>query len=158
MFCRLISGFNPCAVDGVMCRTMVSVSWDGYLYDCDFNLAKGLHMGGQELHISNMDGLPKVGESIAVADHCYTCTAGSGFTWVGAIESWVQLQFKSLRASDPAQCAKFQITSIYLEFDAWDSKDSVNGYEILIPPIDDGLLKSRNLPNIQHWHHCNAPK
>jgi len=37
---KLASSFNPCAVEGVMCRTMVSVSWDGYLYDCDFNLAR----------------------------------------------------------------------------------------------------------------------
>jgi radical SAM/Cys-rich protein len=77
---KLESNFNPCAVDGVMCRTLVSVSWDGYLYDCDFNLAKGLFMGGRKIHVSEMLGPPKPGSPIAVADHCYTCTAGSGFT------------------------------------------------------------------------------
>ena len=77
---KLASNFNPCAVDGVMCRTMVSVSWDGYLYDCDFNLAQGLFMGGKKIHISEMPGPPKAGSPIAVADHCYTCTAGAGFT------------------------------------------------------------------------------
>jgi len=77
---KLVSGFNPCAVEGVMCRTMVSVSWDGHLYDCDFNLAKGLHMGGRKIHVSEMDGPPMPGDPIAFADHCYTCTAGSGFT------------------------------------------------------------------------------
>jgi len=77
---RLASGFNPCAVEGVMCRTLVTVSWDGYLYDCDFNLARGLFMGGRKTHISEMTGPPEPGRPIAVADHCYSCTAGAGFT------------------------------------------------------------------------------
>jgi radical SAM/Cys-rich protein len=77
---RLASGFNACAVDGLMCRTMVSVSWDGTLYDCDFNLARGLHMGQQRTHVSEMTGPPSAGSPIAVGDHCYTCTAGAGFT------------------------------------------------------------------------------
>ncbi len=77
---RLTSSFNPCSVDGLMCRTLVSVSWDGYLYDCDFNLAKGRYMGGREVHISEMDGPPKPGSPIAMDDHCYACTAGAGFS------------------------------------------------------------------------------
>ena len=77
---RLSSSFNPCALEKVMCRMTVSVSWDGYLYDCDFNLAQGLYMGGRKIHIAEMSGSPEVGDSISVADHCYTCTAGSGFT------------------------------------------------------------------------------
>jgi radical SAM/Cys-rich protein len=77
---RLASRFNACAVQGLMCRTLVSVSWDGYLYDCDFNLARGLHMGKRRTHVSEMAGPPPEGSPIAVADHCYTCTAGAGFT------------------------------------------------------------------------------
>jgi radical SAM/Cys-rich protein len=77
---RLASNFNPCTIEGVMCRTLVSVSWDGYLYDCDFNLAKGLFWGGLKTHVSEMAGPPQPGSAIATADHCYTCTAGSGFT------------------------------------------------------------------------------
>jgi radical SAM/Cys-rich protein len=77
---KLYSNFNACAVDGLMCRTLVSVSWDGFLYDCDFNLAKGLFMGGHKIHVSEMPGPPEPGSHIATADHCYTCTAGSGFT------------------------------------------------------------------------------
>jgi radical SAM/Cys-rich protein len=77
---KLYSNFNACAVEGLMCRTLVSISWDGYLYDCDFNLARGLLMGGQKLHVSEMKGPPQTGRHIATADHCYTCTAGSGFT------------------------------------------------------------------------------
>jgi radical SAM/Cys-rich protein len=77
---KLISNFNVSAVEGLMCRTLVSVSWDGYLYDCDFNLARGLFMGGRKIHVSELKGPPKPGSLIATADHCYTCTAGSGFT------------------------------------------------------------------------------
>ncbi len=77
---KLVSSFNPCSVEGVMCRSLVSVSWDGYLFDCDFNLACGLYMGGRKIHISEMSGPPGAGSPIAVADHCFTCTAGAGFT------------------------------------------------------------------------------
>jgi radical SAM/Cys-rich protein len=77
---KLASSFNPCAVEGVMCRSMVSVSWDGYLFDCDFNLARRLYMGGGKIHVSEMTGSPRPGHPIAVADHCYTCAAGAGFT------------------------------------------------------------------------------
>jgi len=78
---KLAGAFNPCAVTGVMCRTLVSVSWDGYLYDCDFNQAKGIPLGGRKRrHVSEMPGKPPEGLSIAVGDHCYTCTAGAGFT------------------------------------------------------------------------------
>ena len=77
---NLASRFNPCAVEGLMCRTLFSISWDGYLYDCDFNLAIRLYMGGRRIHLSEMAGPPKPGTPIAVSDHCYACTAGSGFT------------------------------------------------------------------------------
>ena len=77
---KLTDAFNPCAIDGLMCRTLISVSWDGYLYDCDFNQAVGLCLGKQKTHISELAKLPKPGTTVAVADHCYTCTAGAGFT------------------------------------------------------------------------------
>jgi hypothetical protein len=77
---KLISGFNPYAVESVMCRTLVSISWDGYLYDCDFNLARGLPMGETKCHISQMSGPPEPGSPIAISDHCFACTAGAGFT------------------------------------------------------------------------------
>lgn len=77
---RLVSSFNPCAVDGLMCRTQVSVSWDGYLFDCDFNLADRMFLGGQKTRVGQLDGPPPVDSPIMVSDHCYACTAGSGFT------------------------------------------------------------------------------
>ena len=49
---KLVEGFNPATIDGLMCRTMISVSWDGFLYDCDFNLAAGLPYSGEPVHVS----------------------------------------------------------------------------------------------------------
>jgi len=77
---QLVSNFNPCAIEDVMCRTLVSISWDGYLYDCDFNIARNLYMGGNKIHVSEMPGPPEPGSTIITSDHCYTCPAGSGFT------------------------------------------------------------------------------
>jgi radical SAM/Cys-rich protein len=77
---RLVSSFNPATIDGLMCRTSVSISWDGYLYDCDFNLAAGLPQGKCRQHISEIKVPPAPGDAIATGDYCYACTAGSGFT------------------------------------------------------------------------------
>lgn len=77
---KLVASFNPCAVSGVMCRTLVSVSWDGFLHDCDFNIARGLYLGGKKIHVSEMPGGPEPGTSVATADHCFSCVAGAGFT------------------------------------------------------------------------------
>lgn len=77
---KLASKFNPCTLDGLMCRSLISLSWDGYLFDCDFNQALNLYMGGNKKHISDLYALPGPHDSIAVSEHCYTCTAGAGFT------------------------------------------------------------------------------
>ncbi|HBD10305.1 MAG TPA: DUF3641 domain-containing protein [Syntrophobacteraceae bacterium] len=77
---KLAASFNPCTLEGLMCRTLLSVSWDGHLFDCDFNLARGLFLGGRRQHLSQITDLPAPGSPIAVSDHCFACTAGSGFT------------------------------------------------------------------------------
>ena len=77
---RLAAHFNHCTLDGLMCRSLISVSWDGYLFDCDFNQSLQLCLGGRKIHISELRELPGPGATIAVSEHCYTCTAGSGFT------------------------------------------------------------------------------
>jgi radical SAM/Cys-rich protein len=82
---RLTAAFNPLAVPGVMCRSLVSVAWDGCLYDCDFNQAAALPLGGQRRHVSAMAGPPEPGSPIATGAHCFACTAGAGFTCGGEI-------------------------------------------------------------------------
>lgn len=77
---KLAGSFNPCTVEGLMCRGILSVSWDGYLYDCDFNQAVGLYMRGKKKHISELRQLPVSGFPVTLGNHCYTCTAGGGFT------------------------------------------------------------------------------
>jgi radical SAM/Cys-rich protein len=81
---RLAESFNAEALAGVMCRQQVSVAWDGTLYDCDFNLAAGLALGSQPLHVTEAQ-LPTPGSAIATGEHCYACTAGAGFTCGGEI-------------------------------------------------------------------------
>jgi len=77
---KLSQSFNPCTIAGLMCRALVSVSWEGILFDCDFHLASGLFMGGRRTHVSEMSGPPQPGTPIIPSDHCYACTAGAGFT------------------------------------------------------------------------------
>ena len=62
-----------------MCRSLISIAWDGALYDCDFNLAADLPHTGERLHVATVTDLPE-GTAIATGDHCYACTAGAGFT------------------------------------------------------------------------------
>jgi radical SAM/Cys-rich protein len=77
---RLATAFNPCALDQVMCRNQVSVNWDGYLYDCDFHLAVDKPLAGKKTHVTHLSQPPEPGSPIPLLDHCYTCTAGAGFT------------------------------------------------------------------------------
>ncbi len=72
---------------GVMCRHLVSVDYRGRVYDCDFNQMLGLSLGGDEAHIDLVDLLEtgEVPRGIAVADHCYGCTAGQGSSCGGAL-------------------------------------------------------------------------
>jgi len=75
---------------GVMCRTLLSVDWRGYLYDCDFNQMLGipLQLGGHgRPHISGITAAELADAAIRVADHCYGCTAGQGSSCGGALET-----------------------------------------------------------------------
>lgn len=77
----LASAFNPDAVDKVMCRTAVSVGWDGKLYDCDFNQALGIPVAPERHRtIREFDHRALSARTIAAGDHCYGCTAGQGST------------------------------------------------------------------------------
>jgi radical SAM/Cys-rich protein len=75
-------------LDGVMCRSLVSVDWQGYLYDCDFNQMLGLPLvvaGRGRLHLRDAMDRDLDGNPIVVRDHCYGCTAGQGSSCGGAL-------------------------------------------------------------------------
>jgi len=82
---QLKERFNSCTVSGLMCISQVSVNWDGFIYDCDFNIAAGLPHNGTKRHISSLDKLPQQGTPIPVGEHCFACTAGYGSTCGGSI-------------------------------------------------------------------------
>lgn len=74
-------------LEQVMCRSLVSVDWQGYLFDCDFNQMLDLPMAeaGARLHVRDVDVHQLVDRSITVAGHCYGCTAGQGSSCGGAL-------------------------------------------------------------------------
>ncbi len=81
---RLVSAFNPATVDGLMCRTTLSVGWDGKLYDCDFNQMLELQLQGVPSHIKDFDEAALASREIRVGRHCFGCTAGAGSSCGGA--------------------------------------------------------------------------
>lgn len=83
---KLINAFNPTAAEGVMCRSLISVGYDGTLYDCDFNQMLDLPVeAGVPRHIRDFDKLLLDHRSIVTAQHCYGCTAGAGSSCGGAL-------------------------------------------------------------------------
>lgn len=76
-------------LDAVMCRNLISVDWQGYVYDCDFNQMLGLPLGAslQPIHLSKIRDFEFERQSIRVADHCYGCTAGQGSGCSGALRT-----------------------------------------------------------------------
>ena len=85
----LVNHFNPATVDGLMCRHLVSVGWDGVLYDCDFNQMLEIETasapaGSRSIHdVDSFDDWQ--GRAIAIDNHCYGCTAGAGSSCSGAL-------------------------------------------------------------------------
>ena len=85
----LVEAHNPDNLDAVMCRGLVSVDWQGDLFDCDFNQQLGLAAAGRGRHLRDLldeDALA-AGQPIHTADHCYGCTAGAGSSCGGALQS-----------------------------------------------------------------------
>ena len=82
----LVEAFNPATVEGLMCRNTISVSWDGYLYDCDFNQMLDLKVATpSSQHINDFDLEALKERSIVLNQHCYGCTAGAGSSCGGEI-------------------------------------------------------------------------
>jgi radical SAM/Cys-rich protein len=82
---KLVEAFNPAAAANVMCRNTISIGWDGYLYDCDFNQMLDLKVRGGSQHISEFDFEALENREIIVNQHCYGCTAGAGSSCGGVV-------------------------------------------------------------------------
>jgi radical SAM/Cys-rich protein len=84
----LESSFNAATLDHVMCRDLVSIGWDGSVYDCDFNQMLDLPLAdadGARSNIASLNPEQLLRRSIQVGDHCYACTAGCGSSCGGAL-------------------------------------------------------------------------
>lgn len=82
----LANSFNPAAAMGVMCRSLLSVSWNGELHDCDFNQMLELPLGAGKKTIWDIDSFGGfTGSKITLANHCYACTAGAGSSCGGSL-------------------------------------------------------------------------
>ena len=81
----LVEAFNPAAAQNVMCTNTISVRWDGFLYDCDFNQMLDLKINGGKIHINDFDLPVLQNRSIRISQHCYGCTAGAGSSCQGSI-------------------------------------------------------------------------
>lgn len=84
---KLIGAYNPIAAENVMCRNTISISWDGFIYDCDFNqmLEMKVAIEPSKQHLSNFDIESINKRNIIVNQHCYGCTAGSGSSCSGNV-------------------------------------------------------------------------
>ena len=81
----LVDAYNPEAVKNVMCTNTLSVSWDGWLYDCDFNQMLNLKVASKVQHISEYNEELLQNRNIIINQHCYGCTAGSGSSCQGVL-------------------------------------------------------------------------
>ena len=82
----LVSHYNESTLDDVMCRQLISVDWQGYVYDCDFNQMLNLPLADQGAeHISSLKNELLTGKQIATRQHCFGCTAGQGSSCGGAL-------------------------------------------------------------------------
>ena len=82
---ELAHAFNPTAALGVMCRNTISVGWDGYLYDCDFNQMLELKVAAKSQHVRDFNTQELEKRTIILNQHCYGCTAGAGSSCGGTV-------------------------------------------------------------------------
>ena len=81
----LVEAYNPAAVENVMCTNTLSISWDGWLYDCDFNQMLNLKVASKVKHISEYNEELLQNRNIIINQHCYGCTAGAGSSCQGVV-------------------------------------------------------------------------
>lgn len=84
---KLVESYNPVAAAGVMCRSTLSIGWDGYIFDCDFNQMLELKVKSKAQHIADFDFEDLFNREIIVNQHCYGCTAAAGSSCHGEVAS-----------------------------------------------------------------------
>ena len=82
---KLVEAYNPVAAAGVMCRNTISIGWDGYIFDCDFNQMLDLKVAAKGQHLKDFDIESLLNRNVIVNQHCYGCTAGSGSSCGGTV-------------------------------------------------------------------------
>lgn len=82
---KLVEAYNPVAASNVMCRNTISIGWDGYIFDCDFNQMLDLKVAAKGQHLKDFDIESLLNRTIIVNQHCYGCTAGSGSSCGGTV-------------------------------------------------------------------------
>ena len=84
----LKKNFDEKNLSSVMCKTLVSVDWEGYLFDCDFNqmLELNIEYGNRKIHVSDLESDTLSGRKISVKDHCFGCAAGQGSSCGGSLQ------------------------------------------------------------------------
>lgn len=82
---KLVNAYNPSAAKGVMCRNTLSIGWDGYIFDCDFNQMLDMKVACSSKHIENYNAEALLNRSVIVNQHCYGCTAGAGSSCGGEV-------------------------------------------------------------------------
>jgi radical SAM/Cys-rich protein len=82
---KLVDAYNPIAVSSVMCRNTISIGWDGYIFDCDFNQMLDLKVSTEGQHLSEFNIERLLNRNIIVNQHCYGCTAGAGSSCGGEV-------------------------------------------------------------------------
>ena len=82
----LVNSFNATAASSVMCRNLISIGWNGKIYDCDFNQMLDIPIGKTKISIWDIETFDQIFETpIAFGNHCYGCTAGAGSSCGGKL-------------------------------------------------------------------------
>ena len=82
---KLVAAYNPVAAANVMCRNTLSIGWDGFIYDCDFNQMLDMKVDCSSQHIAEYNHSKLINRQIVINQHCYGCTAGAGSSCGGAV-------------------------------------------------------------------------
>ncbi len=84
----LQSAYQADNLDQVMCKRLLSIDWQGFIYDCDFNQMLNLPVGGETLHVSDLlENFARLSGQVKVGNHCYGCTAGQGSSCTGVLRA-----------------------------------------------------------------------